>query len=366
MGNAVARRFTTRILSCERDLMGTACVVVLLGAWAVGEVGIEDILSGIRDREAAVTSFSVHYEIESVLSLDGTGSPLTVWKGTCTCDNSGRYRIQGDRRSGNQAPVCYEQVFDGRARYDASGERGELRTGMVGSSSTPFILPISPLGLAWQFGEGLSASRFFSDRQSHRSGETLWEDRPGDARNVWIIETPEEQGGDGIVRKAQVYVDHARGCTVVRKAMLARRVGAVDWVENWRWEMRDHAEAAPGLWFPRISEHVIFYVLPDNHTSAAQQLKCRFSGWTLNSDLTDATFAFAFPSGVAVNEEATGKVYVSGTINDPIIAMQVEESRRLLEERFHAGWIAIAALAAILVAWPLYLRWRRGRQTGIY
>lgn len=323
-----------------------------------------DVLLGIADREDSVTSFSVHLDIESTSYSDAGQTGSCVWHDMLVCDRNGRYRIEGERVGNGSAPRRDVQAFDGQTRREAFGERGTLAIGMVGQRPTPFFLPINPFEIVWQFQGGAATSDYLEKRTVAVVGEASWEDRPGEKRSVWVLETPPVDGKNGITRKSQVYVDHERGFAVVQRAMLARRLGAAEWVINWSTEFRNHVEIAPGVWLPTTIDDMNYYVFPDNRTSPAQIVKCRATEWSLNPQLDQATFAFNFPKGVAVNDEATGKMFVAGTVTDPLIAAQVDEARRLVNNQ-GPGLIVVAVIlpAAIVLLW-LWIRFASKRASA--
>lgn len=332
-------------------MSGLSLFAVLLAVMNEGLPPTREILEAIADHDAAITSFSVQLDIDSASFSDAAQIGSCVWRHTLICDRVGRYRIEGERHGNAAAPRREIQVFDGQTRREAFGERGTLSNGMIGQRAVPFFLPLDPFEIVWQY-QGLATSAYLEKRGAVAIGETAWEDRPAERRRVWVLETPPINGQDGITRKAQVYVDHGRGFAVVRRAMLAHRFAAQEWVVNWMIELRNHTEAAPGIWVPTTIEHTNFYVFPDNRTSPAQHVKCRASTWSINPELDGSTFAFSFPKGVAVNDEATGNVYVAGTVNDPLIAAQVEQGRRLLGRS--GGWLLVLAgvlPVAIVAVW---------------
>jgi hypothetical protein len=333
-------------------MVGLSLIAFVIGGVSYGSPQMRDVLDGIADHEATVTSFSVRFDIESASFTEAGQTGSCVWHDTVLCDRIGRYRIEGERLMNAAVPRRDVQVFDGQVRREAFGEQGTLSIGMTGSRATPFFLPINPFEIIWQFQEGAATSAYLEKRNATLVGEIPWEDRAGEKRSVWAIETRAVDGKDGITRKAQVYVDHERGFVVVRKAMLAHRSDAIEWVTNWSIELRDHAEAASGVWVPTTIEFINYYIFHDNRTSPAQTVRCRATQWSINPQLDQATFAFSFPKGVAVNDEATGKMYVAGTVTDPLIATQVDEARQLVNKQ--GPWLVVVAVivpAAIVLIW---------------
>lgn len=321
---------------------------------------MKDVIAAIADREEAIKAFSVRLDIDSVSSFAGTQK--SDFRVTVIADDLGRYRIEGERQPSGAAPERIVQVFDGRLRSDAWGGGDMLTHGLRGSNAN-YLIPLLPFALCWDFYTERT-SEYLEKWKAATLREEHWTDGPGEPREVWAIETTPVVNASGVTRKSEVYIDHARGCVIVRKIKWYRSAGATDWVKNWSFEAREHREAAPGVWVPSAVEENLWFVSADNRVSPATQIKCRASDWSINPSINDDIFSFAFPAGVTVTDETTDKTYLSGAITDPAVAAQVEAGKKLLGQRRWSWLGTTGVLAAAVIAAAFVMRFLFRKEAG--
>lgn len=326
--------------------------VVSCASMATGD----DVLSAMEDREQAIKSVSVQLSADC-FGFSGPEQPVLQfhWDGSTVVEHSGRYRFEGTRRAAAGNPLRQVQVFDGKRRREASGEGERLTNGREGTNSYPLFVPLNPWLLVSQFDDGVEASQYLRERNP-TVADAEWPDGAGKTRSVFIVEGASRLGVDGKLRKVQAYVDPSVGFAILRKTMLARAESTENWMPSWELTLSDYAEITPGLWLPHRAERTIYEFPSEDRFQPYQRIEMRCDNWALNAEVADATFEFQFPAGVAVNDETTGKLYMSGTIKDPVIAAQVRDSQALLARQRWLRWLSIGAGIVAVVGVAIVLR----------
>ncbi|HVA51508.1 MAG TPA: hypothetical protein VNH11_34515 [Pirellulales bacterium] len=330
----------------------SALVLLLLAATEAGATGgldLDAVAAAVKDREQALENFSVTATIDHIFSLpsDRGAAKHTQWHIALIMDSRGRYRIDGTSKTINEGaaaqPPALKQteVFDGERRRQAMGE-GRLTNGRIGEASTPFILPFTPSDLVWTF-NGERDSAYLIE------GGSLAAEAEFDGRSVLAFEGKVSEGVDGRFRKVQFLVDSNRGFAVVRKAMLVQEALDADWRANGVVELTSMHEVAEGLWVPRKALFEQYRLPKNGPATILSRSRVELDGWLVNAALDDTTFKWSFPPGVAVDDEISGRTYMSSQVDDDTIKQQLGGVSRLRAGNLSVwAWVAGAVVIAMV------------------
>jgi hypothetical protein len=141
--------------------------------------------------------------------------------------------------------------------------------------------------------------------------------------------------------------------------------------------MSGHVQIAAALWFPsRVQYRDATTGLDREPGVVVTEIQADFEDWVVNPAVSDETFRLEFPKGLLVRDMGQGVTFRAKSIDDQLIAKQVEEARALqakyatfafapVSESWQPGrWLlGVSLTCAAIVCGALYAR-RRFRTRG--
>ncbi len=308
-------RFFHRLSLLTR--MGILGAAMLVLPWSVRPVigeeaslTLEKLRQGLKQREAALKTFSVKAEIKGQLFA---GDRATT---------SGRefWTINNDLSSETK-PGCRVRKERLVRRTPAGGETEEGLTVAAYDGHETRSLHGSGDG-KWSRGEssdkwycafdGHSAeprsflthydyepwSRFVSKNPTKIVGNVDWKGRSVLRVEVGPFPSKSAKGWSG---KVQLLTDPKRGFALVRQSISVQCAPGEEWHEFAVYEVEDLAEVTPGIWLPTRARYEAGGAGRKPNVTSRDEF--RFSAWDLKPDVSDSVFRLDFGPGLWVTDE---------------------------------------------------------------
>ncbi len=357
-------------------VFATAAIVASLLLTDAGRaVTPDEIIQGLADSEALISSFFVSTHSETASRSPTTGRMLgpfateELW----TFDGTGRFRYEcrGEIGSvdGKRWPHKRLTVFNGTELKQLSGLPELWVDGTVSAKFDRLSWGLEPREYLNHF-FGTRISEALRQRGVVMAGQDEWQGRP-----VVKIETRGSKGDDGRSRKGQYWIDLDHNFSVVRRSAMILR-GEKDWTDYLVVESSDYQEAAPGVWVPTKIKRRGYAVNLKDPSKPAQlddTVDVSARNWLVNVEMPDRLFRLTFPPQVAVRDERTGATYRTTRVTDRAIDDEVREGFNLYEELQRAAVVrrwkmflvaAVLAAAAAVVGFVVWDVRRRVRAAG--
>lgn len=352
---------------------------LLLAAAGPGEptaVSVAELCQGLRDRESAISNFSVFlrktvrmHPLTKPDKLVSLHEELQI-----IADSSGRGRYEGRRQSYFARPDGKEEISENLVLGAFDGKRCRTAEGLAATRFSKGEESDARQSLSWGVDPweylthylGRPVSQIIAERGGQIVARGAWE-----GRGVLVVETaPGQWHGPPSARgKARFLIDPARNFVVVERSGLVQWAPELDWAVYTRIAGFEHVEAAPGIWVPR---RIVYESLdPTAETVRNRKPAPLLRGeevvaekWRINEPLSESVFEIRFPPGVTVNDRITGRMYQVAQIRDQALADEAAGALHYVAPRRLWGrwkaWVAMPGLVAVmgLVVWV----WRRARR----
>lgn len=343
---------------------------------------VEDILAGLREREAAMANFRVQSTIKGTLRASGIyrtpPGPDTLVSLDESCvvfaDASGRLRNEFNGQSLNLAtpeklfPIKHLDTFDGTRAVMLEGrpDKAGWDSARIVANYYEFHWKKNPKELLNHYGDK-PISAMLADGKPQIATTFKWQGLDA----VTVETTPVKNNGFG---KAQFDVVPDRGFLVVRKATLARFTPEQqEWQEFTHVLCEEAVEVSAGVWAPARSVYESFETTKTKPPTVTKDVSWRYefkNQWTFDPEVDETTFSAKIPGGLFVVDTITDKTYQSVDVSDQDVADQVSAGKSLQEvvggeaESSNGRlWVALAAgAAALLLVADLVRRARKRRQ----
>lgn len=306
-------------------------------AWADG-IAVGDLIQGLKQREAAVSNFSVlsRYEMVQRSPFEPTSHPLT--RGMVplkhviqhTVESSGRFRWEfiGQQLASNKdGPNIREfrsrGVFDGESTRIIEGTDDADESAAVWPRAR-LELPLDPRDFDMYF-SGKPVSAYLQ-----AAGASVEVAPLAGNSDVLVVDTadPAENIEDFGRLTRRFWVDTARNFVVLKRHTLLLPPGERTPFAYIRVDGDDWLEVEPGIWLPQRLQ-VEEYTHPKGTFKLLRRIDVRNENWLVNQTLSPETFRVEFPAKLIINDRALGKTYLSRVITDDTVATQVAEAKAM-------------------------------------
>lgn len=204
-----------------------------------------------------------------------------------------------------------------------------------------------------------------------------------ETESVVVVElrSPKAPGqlADACDWKTLFWIDLQHGMVVTRREAFMLRTGETKWIPFFRSRLEELFEAQKGIWLPRKYWQEHSQVPANKPPSLVREVSAILSNWEINRGSPESRFKIAFPEGTRVRDETRGSTYLASAVTDHSVQKAARVSEELREafgrirpdgsaaaESGFPYWTAtLSTLAAGMVALLIVLALKARRRKGV-